>query len=283
MYLQWYLAYIERRVEMNYYEVLQVTASASPEVIRMAYTALINEYHPDVYQGSREFAEAKMQQINEAYRVLSSPETRQQYDRLLQSMDRTHQPQQIYQSQPTYQPQQTHQAPTPQPTAPKKKKSSAAFILFLVMMVVPLVIILMSEAQEQEAAHTTPTLGPMVITPLSGEILSGSESVDGSELTVTAGYSSSCVVKLKTASGVERLSFFVRAGDTVTICVPPEPLYIYFASGDSWYGKDRLFGKDTSYTMDDEILDFSQYNYEYTFSPVVNGNFNDTPIDPDDF
>ena len=151
------------------------------------------------------------------------------------------------------------------------------------MFMVPFIISMMNAAQEQEAAHTTPTLGPMVFTPLSGEILSGSESVDGSELTVTAGSTSSCVVKLKTASGVERLSFYVRAGDTVTICVPPEPLYIYFASGDYWYGKDRLFGKDTSYTMDDEILDFSQYNYEYTFSPVVNGNFNDTPIDPDDF
>ena len=55
---------------MTHYEVLQVLPTASPEVIHMAYKALARKYHPDVFQGNKEFAETKMKQINEAYRVI---------------------------------------------------------------------------------------------------------------------------------------------------------------------------------------------------------------------
>lgn len=40
---------------------------ASPEVIKMAYKALVIKYHPDTYQGGKAFAEEKMKQLNEAY------------------------------------------------------------------------------------------------------------------------------------------------------------------------------------------------------------------------
>ena len=121
------------------------------------------------------------------------------------------------------------------------------------------------------------------IIPRSGDILSGSECLDGSELTITADSNNSYVVKLKTASGIERLSFYVRAGDTVTVGVPAEYLYVYFASGENWQGKKLLFGEDTYYSMDDEIMDFTQYSWEYILYPVHDGNFSETPIDPEDF
>ena len=69
---------------MTHYEILQVMPTAAPEVIRMAYKALASKYHPDVFQGDKEYAETKMKQINEAYRVLSSPASRQEYDNMLQ-------------------------------------------------------------------------------------------------------------------------------------------------------------------------------------------------------
>ena len=119
--------------------------------------------------------------------------------------------------------------------------------------------------------------------PRSGEILLGQEAFGESELTITASGGSSCVVKLKTSSGRTRLSFYVRAGDTVTVGVPAEYLYVYFASGKTWYGETHLFGSKTSYSMDDEIKDFTQYTWSYTLYPVTNGNFSETPIDPEDF
>ena len=42
---------------MNYYEILEINEKASPEVIKMAYKALILKYHPDRYQGDKNYAE----------------------------------------------------------------------------------------------------------------------------------------------------------------------------------------------------------------------------------
>lgn len=80
------------------------------------------------------------------------------------------------------------------------------------------------------------------------------------------------------------MSFYVRAGETVTVGVPADYLYIYFASGETWYGTTDLFGSNTNYSMDDELLDFTDgRSWTYTLYPVNNGNFSETPIDPDDF
>lgn len=119
--------------------------------------------------------------------------------------------------------------------------------------------------------------------PLSGTILYGNECYDGSEITITASGGESCLVKLKTSSGITRLGFYVRAGETITVGVPAEYLYVYFASGDTWYGTEDLFGESTSYSMDDEALDFTEYTWEYTLYPVSNGNFSGTPIDESEF
>lgn len=59
----------------DYYNVLQVSPDAEPEVIDMAYKALAKKHHPDV-GGDVE----KMKLINEAYHVLRDPVRRQEYD-----------------------------------------------------------------------------------------------------------------------------------------------------------------------------------------------------------
>lgn len=66
---------------MNYYELLEVQVTASDEVIRMAYKALVKKYHPDVYEGDIEYAKEMLQKVNKAYEILSNPETRKKYDR----------------------------------------------------------------------------------------------------------------------------------------------------------------------------------------------------------
>lgn len=121
--------------------------------------------------------------------------------------------------------------------------------------------------------------------PASGEILSGEETKWRSEITVTASFGSSYVVTLKDSNESEVITFFVRSGDTVTIGVPKKKLYVYFASGDKWYGYGRglMFGEDTVYTKDDELLDFSKYSWEYTLYPITNGNFTETPSTENEF
>ncbi len=65
----------------NYYDLLEVTPKASTEVIEKAYKVLVKKYHPDLYQGEeRIYAEEKVKELNEAYKVLSSSFLREQYD-----------------------------------------------------------------------------------------------------------------------------------------------------------------------------------------------------------
>lgn len=109
--------------------------------------------------------------------------------------------------------------------------------------------------------------------PASGTVLSGYAPKDGSQITVSLAPTASCVVMLKDTSGRTLLSFFVRSGDTVTVDVPAEMMYVHFAAGKTWYGEEKLFGKDTVYTKDDELTDFVQYSWEYEFDPLSVGNF----------
>jgi len=119
--------------------------------------------------------------------------------------------------------------------------------------------------------------------PESGTVLYGEEVYDGSELTINTSSDSACLIKLKDSEFNEVLSFYVRANDTVTVAVPREYLYVYFASGTTWYGEEYLFGEKTSYSMDDEISDFYNYTSEYTLYSVSNGNFQQTPIEASEF
>ena len=159
----------------------------------------------------------------------------------------------------------------------QKEKNARKLIATIVFVFVAIIIasLLVNSDGEEELNPVSP--------PKSGSVLIGREYVDESYITVTASKGSSCVVKLKTSSGVTRISFFVRAGETVTVGVPAEKLYVYFASGETWYGMSDLFGKYTSYSMDDELLDFKNYTWEYTLRPVSDGNFSQKPIDADDF
>jgi molecular chaperone DnaJ len=64
----------------DYYDVLGVGRSATPEEIKKAYRKIAIQFHPDKNPGNKE-AEEKFKEAAEAYEVLSNPEKRAQYDR----------------------------------------------------------------------------------------------------------------------------------------------------------------------------------------------------------
>jgi hypothetical protein len=67
----------------TYYQILGILEDAEDIVIRAAYKALAQRYHPDKWQGSAEEANRKMSEINQAHETLSDSVKRNEYDRTI--------------------------------------------------------------------------------------------------------------------------------------------------------------------------------------------------------
>src|SRR5512136_2106821 len=65
--------------QRDYYEILGIPRTATPDEIKAAFRKLARQYHPDVSQETN--AEAHFKEINEAYQVLSDEQKRAAYDR----------------------------------------------------------------------------------------------------------------------------------------------------------------------------------------------------------
>ncbi len=67
--------------EESYYELLQVSENADPEIIQAAYHRLVLRYHPD--RSSESNAAEMTQKLNAAYEILNDPTKRAEYDQEL--------------------------------------------------------------------------------------------------------------------------------------------------------------------------------------------------------
>jgi curved DNA-binding protein CbpA len=63
--------------DCDYYEELQISVNAEPDTIHRVYRLLAPRYHPDNKETGDE---SRFRAITEAYKVLSDPERRAQYD-----------------------------------------------------------------------------------------------------------------------------------------------------------------------------------------------------------
>jgi hypothetical protein len=286
---------------MTYYDILGVPLNATAEQIKQAYRLQVRFFHPDLFEGSPAVAEIKTKQLNEAYGVLGNPELRSQYDRILRMNTippvkqqprpaATRNPEREAEEQRKKQEQERQKR-----KEQRKQKWFAAVIILEALVLIACLIYykglgtepetVQSKQQAPQYTETKHTLSPK-LKPVSGTILSGEECFDGSTITISASNGENCVVSLRNIKGQERVTFFVRAGDTVTVGVPEEHLFVYFASGEVWYGygNGKMFGEDTIYFKDDELLDFTDgYAWEYTLTPVSNGNFSETPSNENEF
>ena len=69
----------------DYYAILGVLPAAEGAVVKAAYRALAQRYHPDRFEGSEEEATERMMELNEAHAVLSDPASRRAYDQARQN------------------------------------------------------------------------------------------------------------------------------------------------------------------------------------------------------
>ena len=72
---------------MNYYELLDIDEKAEHDEIKRAYREKLMEWHPDKNPDRREKAEEMTKTLNIAYGVLSNPQQKKHYDRIIRFSD----------------------------------------------------------------------------------------------------------------------------------------------------------------------------------------------------
>jgi len=65
--------------DRDYYEILEIPRSASPDQIKTAYRRLAKRYHPDRNRNDKS-AEGRFKELHQAYEVLNDPAKRRAYD-----------------------------------------------------------------------------------------------------------------------------------------------------------------------------------------------------------
>lgn len=84
------------------------------------------------------------------------------------------------------------------------------------------------------------------------------------------------------------MQFYVHGESTIETQIPLGEYEIYYATGETWYGEDDLFGEDTVYIKCDGTFLFSCDEYgsngwTLTLTPVINGNLDTDEISEKDF
>ena len=64
----------------TYYDILQVKRDATAMQIKKSFLSLVSKYHPDIYKGSKEFAQKLTSSLTQAYTTLKDDALRQAYD-----------------------------------------------------------------------------------------------------------------------------------------------------------------------------------------------------------
>lgn len=124
--------------------------------------------------------------------------------------------------------------------------------------------------------------------PRSG-LFRGFSPINAPPFKVTNSPGANTLLKLiRTSDGVEVMSIFIRAGQTVELGVPVGSYKAKIASGQTWYGNSIRFGPNTSYATLDTILHFTVegsqlLGNELTLTQIKNGNLKQVPLDANDF
>src|SRR5436190_4986974 len=71
----------------DYYKILGIARSATPEEIKKAHRKLARKHHPDLNPGNKA-AEERFKENQEAYDVLSDPQKRKKYDQFGEMLSR---------------------------------------------------------------------------------------------------------------------------------------------------------------------------------------------------
>lgn len=78
----------------NFYEVLNIKKTADQNEIKSAFINLVKKYHPDTFDGDKDFAIKMTSQITEAYNTLKDKTLRKKYDDIILATEQSLNPKQ---------------------------------------------------------------------------------------------------------------------------------------------------------------------------------------------
>ena len=75
----------------NYYDLLEISYTASEEIVRAAYKAKVKQWHPDNFLAENEKANATkvLQDLNDALEILTNAEKREEYNERIKYADKS--------------------------------------------------------------------------------------------------------------------------------------------------------------------------------------------------
>ncbi len=130
---------------------------------------------------------------------------------------------------------------------------------------------------------------PSQLLPESGEIRSYVTTERIAPFEIRSSRGTNYLVKLVDAfSGKTVLTVFVSGGIPVQVDVPLGNYVVKYASGQTWYGYEHLFGRETGYSKAQETFSFrvqgdTVSGYTITLYKVENGNLSTKEIRKDEF
>lgn len=158
----------------THYDNLKVSRDAPPEVIRSAYKALVNKYHPDRNHGSERALRA-MQAINTSFEVLDDPVKRKAHDEWIDRKNAQTASNPYTAPRPTPQPEPSRSSPPPQrepthtytpPRNPTLEWQLGCFRWIVGIIILGLIgsVLEMCSAKPRRSSYTPPTPTPTPIT-----------------------------------------------------------------------------------------------------------------------
>lgn len=136
--------------------------------------------------------------------------------------------------------------------------------------------------------RTAPTYSAQPL-PYSGAVMTWTSTERIAPFEIKAAKGSHYLLKLVDASThAPVMTVFVRGGTTVEIEVPLGTYEVRYASGETWYGYEYLFGQETSYNKADRTFTFKVVGnqiggFTITLYKVPHGNLHTSAIRPTEF
>lgn len=273
---------------MTHYEILEVSETASQEVIKMAYKALLFKYHPDKYKGDGDVAHDLTQRINEAFSILSNPELRMHYDGKLR-YDRDNSYDEFDNTNYTNI-NNNYKVPLSSKLL-RIRKPIIWIVVLLVLFAIGGGFDSSTPSKTQaETEQTAEFSEPQVATPPTGLIANytNQEGLAPFEIKTSSTDADYYIKMTNIGENIPMMTLFINGGETLDVNIPIGVYEVKYAVGQIWYGEEYLFGPETQYTKFDQTFEFTEdesgtNGWTIDLLEQVGGNLDSSYIDPESF